>query len=374
MWPVLRGAVAGAAACSFLSGCASLNLIHDPEFGALSQEEVIPLLKSLRCEMLTFYDANRQRMKVYTDLTQYYRANRKAKPAAAEDAFREAQLFSHFVLSDELYGEASLDLKVLDVLGSVGSGSSLDYKRSYAKSTSSFDWHVGPSLNTQNTYDKTWVFLIDQGASMYPPKEAATDPLRCYSQIPPSETVPKTPTVPSPQDYDGLAAGKYPQYQLFERIKVDLTKPLAEWLQDDSAQMWTSFHQNAPDKDQSLFPVQQTFSFAVQIGAGIEAKYALVSTRWSPFAPDLTASLQQTGTLTFVLNGPDAVLANSAKTGNATNARYSGNGTYVPVPYDNKLQEFNFKFKTPPNNTGLKGSNGGGLLYPAVPAIPTPGQ
>ena len=104
-----------------------------------------------------------------------------------------------------------------------------------------------------------------------------------------------------PRDYDGLAAGKYPQYELFERIKVDLSKPLAEWLQDDSTQMWTSFHQNTPDKDQSLFPVQQSFSFAVQVNAGIEAKYALVSTRWSPFAPDLTAAVQQTGTLSFDL-------------------------------------------------------------------------
>ena len=56
--------------------------------------------------MLTFYDANRQRMNVYTDLMQYYQANRKTKPIQAEDAFREAQSYPYFLLSDELYGES----------------------------------------------------------------------------------------------------------------------------------------------------------------------------------------------------------------------------------------------------------------------------
>ena len=92
--------------------------------------------------------------------------------------------------------------------------------------------------------------------------------------IPPAKNISPTANVPSPRDYDGLAADAYPDYKLFVRMKVNLIKPLAEWLQDDSTQMWSTFRLHGSNKSESLFPVQQTFSFAVQANAGLKAKYS----------------------------------------------------------------------------------------------------
>ena len=59
-----------------------------------------------------------------------------------------------------------------------------------------------------------------------------------------------------------------------------------------------------------------TYTFTIQVVAGLEGKYSLVAT---PFSPTLEASgsLQQNSTLTIYINGPAAPTANTAKSGGA---------------------------------------------------------
>jgi hypothetical protein len=42
----------------FVGGCASFEFIQDPRIGALSKDRLPGLIKSLRCELATFYTAN----------------------------------------------------------------------------------------------------------------------------------------------------------------------------------------------------------------------------------------------------------------------------------------------------------------------------
>jgi hypothetical protein len=46
---------------ALLSSCASLQYIHDPQFGFLNSDQAPDLLKSVRCELITFYAANAAR-------------------------------------------------------------------------------------------------------------------------------------------------------------------------------------------------------------------------------------------------------------------------------------------------------------------------
>ena len=58
----------------------------------MSEEQIVPLLRSIRCELLTFYDANRQRMNLYEDLMQsYYDKKKKGSPNAEGTYFETAE-------------------------------------------------------------------------------------------------------------------------------------------------------------------------------------------------------------------------------------------------------------------------------------------
>jgi hypothetical protein len=93
-FPVLNGFLA---VC--LGSCASLEYLHDPQFGFVSREQLPKFLKSVRCELVTFYDANRRRSKLYA-------ATVMADPKLA------AERYSYFPLKDELFGLFFVDLKV----------------------------------------------------------------------------------------------------------------------------------------------------------------------------------------------------------------------------------------------------------------------
>lgn len=343
-----------AAACcavgSMLSACASLNHIHDPQFGVFSRQQVEPFLKSLRCELITFYDANRQKTKFFED-------------AVKIDRLFAIEHYPHFDLSDQLYGAVALDLKVVDTIGLPSTaGTSIDYKRTLDPNHS-FTWHVGPSLNTQDTYDMTWNFLIEQDAKLSA-AAGPPDPFQCYSAIPAARSgIRGTRSVPVLRDLDGLARGEYPEYERFTRILVNGTLPLAAWLQDNGAELSRTFVAARKESEtERLIPAQLAFSFTVQVNAGLDARYTLVTTRWNPFSPDVSASAQHSSNLQFVLNGPNAIFFGQAKTGNVA---ITGE---KPTP---GRPPFVSEKLTPSGASGIKGSRGR-LLYPIVPSSPPP--
>jgi hypothetical protein len=137
--------------------------------------------------------------------------------------------------------------------------------------------------------------------------------------------------------------------------------PLAGWLQKNDTELWKNSLAitNTSDdtenikqtKKGKLIAAQIAFSFAVQITAGADVKYILAGPL-SSVAPDFTATTQQTGTLAFVLNGPDALLSSLAKSGGA-----GVKGAKVDKPPANLLAQ------PSPGPSMPKGSSG----YPIVP-------
>jgi hypothetical protein len=204
-------AVAGALV---LASCASLNFVHDPHSGPIDRKEVPLLLKSIRCELITFYEANRQRRRLFF---------------ADPDRASAVELYPHYELSEKLFGLISLDLKVQDNAGFNGTFDNVQT----ADAMNSRTWHFGPSLSDQNTYELNWSFLIAQNNRLVR-NSKVRDPFECYTSLPKGAGS-------NLYDFEGLASGAYPELQMFTRIWVVGIKPLAAWLSDNTVETWKNF-------------------------------------------------------------------------------------------------------------------------------------
>src|ERR1700674_2140836 len=175
----------------FLCSCASFNFIHDPQIVAPTRDQVPEILMSIRCELVTFYEANRQRVKLFRWYT---------KMGSQADRDFALTNFSYFEVSDDLHGGVFLDLKVVDAFGAglPGASSSFDNKINVPNTTNSQVLHLGPTLNDQSTYQLVRTFLIEQSntlsgrtvsSSQYDANEfPSADRSQCYKAIPQTES------------------------------------------------------------------------------------------------------------------------------------------------------------------------------------------
>lgn len=253
-----------------LCACTGLNVIHDPQSNVVDRRQVQGIVKSAKCELITYLDANRQRKKFYFDV------------------------------SEQLFGNVLLDLNVIDIAGFASGSTSLDRLHTVSD-TENFIWHLGPTLNGQGTYDMILSFLLPQNARLNF-SSRSEDTIRCYSG-------------PPNADFEGLANAQYPESEQFTRIRVNAVQPLAAWLLQVGSEMWPSME--AARLGETAYPVQMAYTFTVQITAGLDVKYTLTNPVWNPLGIGAAASTQQTNKLTITINGADASLAIGASGGTA---------------------------------------------------------
>jgi hypothetical protein len=314
---------------TLLASCTSLNLLHDPQTGVIGRDQIPGFLKSVRCELKTFYEANWWRQRQYRNalgdndilIARARKTNNKVLLNNALQQRRQAiQRYPHFTLSDELFGGVFLDLKVVDTLG-VGTGDTNVVRKHVFDSTKSQTWAFNPQANTQNTYDMNLSFIIDQKFGLA--NATNNDEFGCYSvawQSMPGAT---------PDDF---AKGRFPETQQFTRIMVNGVTPFAAWLLDNSEQVWVNFKAVTPAAEsEQLVPVQMNYLFSVQITAGLDVRYSLTSPVWSPAQIGGIASTVQTSQLQLYFNGVDAQLAGGTKTGTAINALAGEKPRNVPI-------------------------------------------
>jgi hypothetical protein len=279
-----------------LTGCTSLFYVHDPQAGVISAGQLPSFLKSIRCELITFYELERQRKAAYIILAK----------TAPDEAFRR---YSYFEVAPKLYGAFTVELKVTDSAG-LGAGTSEDFKRILSPSSSE-TIHVGPTLSGQGTYDLIWSFLMKQDASPLSVSPTAQWPsandsrASCYSA-----------RIMNLDDLEGLAESGQVELVNFTRITVNGQKPLAAWLRDNGSLMSENFLYPATGTEKAE-PAQMYYSFAVQVIGGIEAKYSLITVSWNPLAVQGTGSLQQNSNLQLYINGPGSAYANAARSGSS---------------------------------------------------------
>ena len=307
MWPCVRGAPALAAL--LLVSCAGLNNVHDPQFGIVDRSLLPSLIKSLRCELITFYTANRRRQR---DFAAYYVVDPSLRAAKTDPDLALAK-YAHFNIDDSLYGVMLLHLKVVDTLGVPGGTAATS--RHVTDPTHSTTWHVGPTASGVHTHEFQWFFAVPQDSVLTAPMSATAlvassnqadrNDFRCFNEL--------------AADFDGLARGDYPQFEQFRRMYVNGVRPLAGWLQDNSEVMATAVLTAAESDKEAIIPSQMFYSFSLQATGGINARFSLLSPQWNPLAIEVTASSQQTSNIQFFINGKFAPTALSARTGSAFN-------------------------------------------------------
>jgi hypothetical protein len=323
-------ALALCSAAGWVSGCASFEVIHDPRFGAVSKEHLPKLIKSVQCELETFYTANG----VLRDELRAERIERAHKGVKTIPLDRVVAL-NHFDLDDEAYGAFSLDIKVQDSIALPGTSSSfvniLSPTTGHSKSLA-----IGPSVQAQGTYDNVLWFSVPQNATVaFKPleitEEQATSVVsRTDPMSPEEERLCYRRTVRD--HYRELAEGKYPGLELFDRIQVNGALPLAAWLQENGTTMGVArnilMDAHAPaEKPKKRTPVpvdgpfgataidggQLSYIFTVQYTGSLDVKFSLISSRWNPATSDLSGGVQQTGVLSVYVNGYQAAAAIGAK-------------------------------------------------------------
>lgn len=406
---VLLRSVFIAAISSLLAACASPYYVHDPEFGLYFRPSQIPgLLKSLRCEMATYAAANNQREIIHNALIKYLGNSMEVREEANSK-------YPYFALDPARYGGVALDLKIQDSLGTQ-SGTAFDWKRAASDGIHVHTWHIGPTLSDQSTYEALISFVSYQDVyklsslSNNPQSQntARTDSFACYKSIPlrPKASIPfRYPqyhlVIPQPpksiytsgypaslniddvrQNLEAVAADKVGRYTTFTRITVNGDKPLAEWLLDMGTRVNSTTNvPTSQEQEESMSPGQITLTFTIDTNAGLDLRYGWASGLWTAVAGDAAAGLHQTGTLTLVLNGVDALNSAGAKSG--VSVRYSEipktaprlRLSYTPLPEIKRVSRKIKKRLVPqlrvaPRKFVPKNTEKGGLIYQIVPLNP----
>jgi hypothetical protein len=312
-----------------LCGCASPYFVHDPQTFLINRKEVPHLLKSVRCELATYIAADNVRTMLF-------------QAEAATNGIESArEKYPFFGLDIVNFGGVSLDLKIQDTLGT-DSATTFNWNRMHA-----IQWNIAPSLGDQSTYDASWAFVVPQDLVTLDTTAIAqanneqfderNPPFRCYNHIP------KKPHPPfkdqyAEQDLDGLAAGDYPQYEEFKRVTVNATMPLAAWLRGVSTTLesTTVLNANVQETPGEIIAGQMTYTFTIQVSAGLDVRYTLVSPLWPIAATGVNGSGQQTSTLTLVLNGVEAQGTSTVSTDTAGNKLARLALPVIPVSSPNK--------------------------------------
>jgi hypothetical protein len=370
VWFRIGAVTAISIACS---GCASPYFFHDPQLGWISAAQVPDIVKSVRCELVTYYQANRARRTNFI-------AQIKNLSGDKDENFKLAtQKYSYFDVDDEQYGMLYLDLKVVDSSG-VGSATTFDNKLVRSPESTRI-FHLGPTLGDQSTYELIWNFAIRQDAHLSLPVSSAlsysdsnVDQFTCYNNL--------------NVGTENMARNQIPAgVAQFKRIWVNGSEPLAAWLLDNNHTIGSSyFAKNASEAGEQIIPAQMLYNFAIQTSAGLDSKISVTGLRWNPAALDVSASSQQTSTLAFYVNGPKAQAANGAKGGQAVINPPAPKPTHViidnPSGAEKRLEGVlptpkpSVKRKKPTGRVPsyLQDKSKGYLLYPLTISPPTPSQ
>jgi hypothetical protein len=291
-----------------ISGCAAIyDVVQDP--GALVP--VASVLKSLRCEIMTFLVANRFRKDAFL----------KTYASDFSEAFNK---YAYIDLDDQEYGTIQADLKTIDSLGlSIG----IDQKSNFgATNQFSKTWHLGPSYNATWTYTRSDVFAVAQNATLGP--TAQTGPLIkqlygaadrqdanffCYVANKNNHDLDY-----SLEAIESLSYHDRPDLENFDRIWVigvgSMT--LSKWLEVMAKEFAKNYLAQGPFTE-SIIPGQLNYSFSLEAKPSLDLKYTLISKLYNPLVPDLTVSKDDISTFSMYLNTPSAKAAYGAKNGNA---------------------------------------------------------
>jgi|SRR5665213_227256 len=299
------------AACVLASMSFGCSFFYDHVQDPGQLVPVAAVLKSIRCEVITFFVANRIRRQEFLSL----------HLIDFQTAFDK---YAYLDLDDKEYATIEVDLKTIDTLGlSLGIDQKLPYGPAGAFSKT---WHVGPADTITWSYSRSNLFAAPQNATLGPSSQKGAGVSQLYGEadrqdasffcyLAPKDRGPHY----SPEVVEALVNHQRPDLENFDRIWVEggQSITLARWLEVMGSEMSKNYLAQGPYTE-SLIPGQINYAFTLEPKPSIDLKYTLVSHAYNPLVPDLNFSKDDTSTFSLYLNTEYSKAAYGAKNGNAS--------------------------------------------------------
>lgn len=323
----------------FAAGCAlSPYHLEDPNqlagiaaFGPRTPDVV----RSLRCEIITFIVENRLRNKLWDDTLPGI--THGASEDALNDKIAFLKRYPYVPLDKKQYAALGVDLKNIDIAGVTINN---DWKNVFKNSPVVRDFHIGPAITATNTYEFLPPLAIQQVADLGPAKSfdppgapplppakryssifyrqpTSDAPFYCYKSLANSRASTLVDAIEQIQTLVVNGSGSQ-DYANFDRVFVG-PYTLAQWLQNIAADLTENSHTIFATPE-SLIVGQIAYTFTLDIKPAMDFKYTYMANVVNPFVPDLSASLEHSSTFSIFLNTPNALAALTAKQGNTCNA------------------------------------------------------
>ncbi|MBA9063111.1 hypothetical protein GGQ91_002499 [Methylobacterium fujisawaense] len=290
----LKHANAALLAIFALGGCSSPYIVGDPSTGI----PVADILKSIKCEAVTFLEVNRRQ--------------REAFGIRFRAGDERAYQFPYLDIGDALYAGIFVDLKDVDTF-SLTVGGTRVVPLSPEKA---INWTFGPSANQVNTFELVQNFAMQQNASLSDPQDLPlnlrrthgplNEQFRCFDRLRDS----KSEFI----DYVSLSDGTRNDLARFERIYVNGSITLSQWLYNVASTMSKNFLSSVENRE-VLAPGQLSYSFVFNYTLGLNGKYSLVASLWRPLDIGGSVSKEHTSSFQMIFNTNYAIAAAGARNG-----------------------------------------------------------
>ncbi|MFF8800959.1 MULTISPECIES: hypothetical protein [unclassified Methylobacterium] len=272
-----------------VGGCVTPYNLSSPEEGI----PVSKILKSIKCEMITYLEANRQQRELFG--------------AAYKQNLPSAYNHRYLDIADNLFAGVYVDLKEVDTksltVGFNRISRLVDYK--------SLTLAAGPSVSETDTFEVAQNFAVLQSARIYrpfygktsiPEHRPAAEDFDCYNSLPHGGDI----------NFQDVSANLYGSN--FKRIWVGSDQTLSQWLQNITVDMSKNYLTSI-DSREIMAPGQISYSFALSYKLGIGGSYELIAQIWNPLSVTPAASIERTSTFRFIFNTNYAPIARAADTG-----------------------------------------------------------
>ena len=356
------------AASLSLSAC-SLTPEHldDPSYILGQGPKVSDVVKSLRCEIITFLVVNRLRAILSADA---HNALIRAKQVQDLESYKLAlntqRSLRYLPIDSTQYAALTVDFKNVDTL-SLTLGYDWKKQNLLAPKTSyrSFDvtdYHVGPSYSDTRTFEYIQTIGLPQSADLGPTKDP--DPLPqpnkfypgrfsgvffraiaedsefyCYKSLWERHPTDISGLINDVQDLvENNDAGD--RFRNFKRIYIGEDRGLtfAKWLQNTSTDTVVNqlpIYQSS----EALYNGQLEYTFTIDVKPGLDLKYTLVAALTNPLVPEVSGSIEHSSQFAIFLNSPNSLPAFGAKTGNSCDPNLSYDQAIKINPYNTSCKK-----------------------------------
>lgn len=317
-----------------ISGCSIVPYhLSDPTKIAGIGPKPSEIVKSIRCELVSFFVENKLRSELRASLFKTIRRNYEVAPATFAEQLALLRANPSIDIDSNQFAAISVDYKHINGL-TVGGG--IDFKELGALRNSSLTNRLGPSITDTRTFQLTQPMVLSQAADLgprrtfnpigrkqpaasafttaYNAQPSPDEEFYCYKSL--FELQDSATLLDAIRDIHALVVHRegWRDYPNFQRIWVgDIT--LAEWLQSTASDMARN-EKTIFDTVESILIGQLNYQFSLNIKPSLEYRYTLTASLINPLVVGGAASMDHNSAFSIFINTPYAAPSVAARIGN----------------------------------------------------------